>query len=94
MWTLNILEPKDQGKDLQYQGRGGGLVVSVLAFYSDNPSSNPASYLIFLYEKTKINKKVAGVGTEAVPKPMFAEFFLNLWPSNILSQDKDLQHLG
>ena len=22
-------------------GRGGGLVVSVLAFYSDDPSSNP-----------------------------------------------------
>ena len=53
-------------------------MVSVLAFNFDNPSSNPASYLIFLYEKTNINKKVAEVGTEAVPKPMFAEFFLNL----------------
>ena len=38
-------------------GRGGSLVVSVLAFYSDDPSSNPAGYLNFLYEKTKINKK-------------------------------------
>ena len=65
------MEPKDQGKDLQYQGRGGGLVVSVLAFYSDNPSSNPASYLIFLYGKTNINKKEAGVDIEAVKKPMF-----------------------
>ena len=44
-------------------GRGGGLVVSVPAFYSDDPSSNPAGYLInFLYEKTKINEKEAGVG--------------------------------
>ena len=25
-------------------GRGGGLVVSVLAFYSDNPSLNPAGF--------------------------------------------------
>ena len=44
-------------------GHGGGLVVSVPAFYSDDPSSNPAGYLInFLYEKMKINKKEAGVG--------------------------------
>ena len=40
----------------------GGLVVSVLAFYSDNPSSNPAGNLNFLYKKTKINKKEAGAG--------------------------------
>ena len=26
----------------QKEGRGGGQVVSVLAFYSDDPSSNPA----------------------------------------------------
>ena len=45
-----------------YKGRGGGLVVSVLAFYSDYPSSNPAGYLNFMYEKTKINEKEAGVG--------------------------------
>ena len=45
------------------KGRGGGLVVSVPAFYSDDPSSNPAGYLLnFLYEKTKINEKEAGVG--------------------------------
>ena len=38
-------------------------MVSVPAFYSDDPSSNPAGYLInFLYEKTKINEKEAGVG--------------------------------
>ena len=39
-------------------GRGGGPVVSVLAFYSDDLSSNPADYFNnFLYEKTKISKK-------------------------------------
>ena len=36
-------------------GRGGGQVVSVLAFYSDNPSLNPA--LKFGFEK-----KEAAVG--------------------------------
>ena len=44
------------------EGRGGGLVVSILAFYSGDPSSNPAGYLNFSYKKTKINKKAAGVG--------------------------------
>ena len=44
-------------------GRGGGIVVSVPAFCSDDPSSNPADCLInFLYGKTKINKKEARVG--------------------------------
>ena len=43
-------------------GRGGGPVVSVLAFYSNDLNLNPAGYLNFLYEKTKINKKKVGVG--------------------------------
>ena len=47
-------------------GRGGGQVVSELAFYSDNPSSNPAEVYNFsvklLLKRTKINKKEAGVG--------------------------------
>ena len=30
------------GKQYYIDGRGGGQVVSVLAFYSDDPSSNPA----------------------------------------------------
>ena len=42
--------------------RGGGLEVSGLTFYTNNPSSNPAGLLNFLYEKTKINGKDAGVG--------------------------------
>ena len=46
-------------------GCGGGQVVSVLAFYSDNPSSNPAevynfSVKLFL-KRTKINKKRPGL---------------------------------
>ena len=43
-------------------GRGGCPRVSALAFYSDYPSSIPAGYLNFLYEKMKINEKEAGVG--------------------------------
>ena len=42
--------------------RGGGLVVSGLTFYTNNPSSNPAGHLNYLYEKTKMNEKEAGVG--------------------------------
>ena len=29
---------------IRVKGRGGGLVVSVLAVLSDDPSSNPADY--------------------------------------------------
>ena len=47
-------------------GCGGGQVVSVLAFYSDDQSSNPAEVYNFsvkiVIEKKKINKKEAGVG--------------------------------
>ena len=47
-------------------GRGGGQVVSMLAFYSDDPSSNPAEVYNFsvklLLKRMKINKKEAGVG--------------------------------
>ena len=42
-------------------GRGGGQVVSVLAFYSDDPSSNPAEVYNFsvklLLKRTKIKTK-------------------------------------
>ena len=47
-------------------GGGGGQVVSVLAYYSDNPSSDPAdvySFLLkFVFEKNKNKQKEAGVG--------------------------------
>ena len=40
-----------------YEGRGGGQVVSVLAFYSDDLSSNPAdtySFSVqFVFEKNE-----------------------------------------
>ena len=42
-------------------GGGIGLVDSILAFYSDTPSLNPAGNLNFLYENTKINKKRPGL---------------------------------
>ena len=47
------------------KGRGGGQVVRVLAFYSDDPGSNPADAYSFFCKKlclkqTKINKKGRG----------------------------------
>ena len=51
---------------MKTRGRGGGQVVSVLAFYSDDLSSNPAEVCSFsvklLWKRTKINKKEDGVG--------------------------------
>ena len=47
-------------------GSGGGQVVSVLAFYSDDPSSNPAeaySFCVkFVFEKNENKQKEAGIG--------------------------------
>ena len=47
-------------------GCGGGLVVSVLAFYSDDPSSIPAEVYNFfckiVVEKNENKQKEAGVG--------------------------------
>ena len=46
-------------------GHGGGQVVSVLAFYSEDSSSNPAEVYNFsvklLLKRTKINKKRPGL---------------------------------
>ena len=46
-------------------GRDGGQVVGVLAFYSDNPSLNPAEAynfsVIFVFEKNEKNKKRPGL---------------------------------
>ena len=42
------------------KGRGGGQVVSILAFYYDDPSSNTAEVLfceMCVLKRTKINKK-------------------------------------
>ena len=47
-------------------GCGGGQVVSVLAFFSDDPSSNPAeAYSFFckiVFEKSENKQKEAGFG--------------------------------
>ena len=47
-------------------GRGGGQVVSVLAFYSDDPSSNPAEVYNFsvkiIIEKNENKQKRGRVG--------------------------------
>ena len=63
-------------------GRGGGQVVSVLAFYSDDPCSNPAEVynlsVKMLLKRTKINKKETRVG------PFFKKTFkdwLAYWQS-------------
>ena len=47
------------------KGRSGGQVVSVLAFYSDDLSSNPAdahSFFCKMFEKNEKKQKVADVG--------------------------------
>ena len=48
------------------EGHGCGQVVSVLAFYSDDPSSNPAeaySFSVnFVFEKNQNKQKEGGVG--------------------------------
>ena len=59
-WHVGFFSKRYGGQ--RSKGRGGGLVVSVLAFYSDTLSSNPADCLNnFLYKKTKINEKEARV---------------------------------
>ena len=58
--SLNVLMLK-----VEFMGRGGGQVVSVLAFYSDDPSSHPTEALSFsiilCLKRTKINKKRPGL---------------------------------
>ena len=51
----------------EVNGRGGGgEVVSVIAFYCDDPSSNPVEFynfmLNFLLKRTKVNEKEVGIG--------------------------------
>ena len=48
-----------------FSGRGGGQVVSVLAFFSDDPSSNPAEAYSFsvnlVFEKNENTQKRPGL---------------------------------
>ena len=64
---------------MKTRGRGGGQVVSMLAFYSDDPSSNPAEVCSFsvklLWKRTKINKKEDGVGPFKKMKTIDSNFF-------------------
>ena len=55
------------GESIISWGSGGGVVVSVLAFYSNNPSSIPALGAYFV-RKTKINEKEAGVSPSFIKK--------------------------
>ena len=53
-------------KNLSILGRGGYQVISVLTFYSDDPSSNPAVIYSFYYvnclKKDENKQKEAGNG--------------------------------
>ena len=51
---------KLESQRLAIMGRGGGQMVSMLAFYSDDSSLNPA--VKFVFEKNKNRQKEAGVG--------------------------------
>ena len=61
-----VLKPLWRCTNKSGQGCGGGLVVSVLAFYSDDPSSIPAEVYNFfckiVVEKNENKQKEAGVG--------------------------------
>ena len=49
MPSYNKIFSYNLAQNLLNMGRGGGQVVSVLAFYSEDPSSNPAEvYSYFL----------------------------------------------
>ena len=46
-------------------GRGGGQVVSVITYFSDDPSSDPGEVYVFILKncskRTRGNKKEAGI---------------------------------
>ena len=50
------IQNQNQNNLVYKMGWGGALVVSALAFYSDDTRSSPAGYYYFLYEKTKTNR--------------------------------------
>ena len=66
IYSKNAADHDLYNRKMACLSRGGGQVVSVLAFYSDDPSSNPAEVYNFsiklLLKRTKINQKEAGVG--------------------------------
>ena len=65
---------------LVFSRGSGGLVVSILSFYFNDPSLNPAGYFNCLYKKIKINEKEAGVGpslNKSIIHSVKHEFILN-----------------
>ena len=69
---------------------GGGLVVSVIALYSDNPSSNPAEIYVFFakcLKTTKIKKKYVGLAhskfldLELWNGFILPSFYRHMWPN-------------
>ena len=66
-WPQYHIHDPNWSKMLTQKGSGGcGQVVSMLAFYSDDPSSNPTEddsfYSLNCLKSTKINEKEAGDG--------------------------------
>ena len=63
---------------LSRNGRGGGQVVSMLAYYSDDPTSIPAEAYIFsvklLLKSTKIKKRPGLTQKKGENGPMLASF--------------------
>ena len=45
----SLVDPRSQNYIGKFLGCGGGIVVCILVFYSDDPSSNPPGYWIHLY---------------------------------------------
>ena len=67
-------------------GRGGGQVVRLLAFYSDDQSSNPSNAFSFsvefVFEKNENKPKEAGVGPFKKQSAWFDHFlFILLIPT-------------
>ena len=61
--SLDVMKIRDRSG-------GGCLRVSVLTFYSDDTSLNPAGYQKCQCEKTKIIEKEAGVGKVKKDSPI------------------------
>ena len=74
-------EAKCQARGELLPGSGVGLVVSVLAYYSEDLSSNPAGYLNLLYKKTKINEREAGTGPSLKRLQLFPWSSTNIYRS-------------
>ena len=64
---------KFSSEDFPLLGRGGGLVVSALAYCSEDPSSNPAVYLILVRKDE--NERKGGRGWPVLLKKRISLIF-------------------